>query len=448
MDFAESSMFFISKTVSNISVHEMKFNMQGIHLTPRIPEFKMRTSPLFAEAKRMKTGLLKIQTLPIRWLMILSVSAVLLSCGSQETASDEIAVLKGPAMTIEKTPFGKLPDGKEIELYTLSNSRGMEAGIMTYGATLVFLKVPDREDNIADIVLGYDSLDGYLEDSPYFGAIVGRYANRIADGLFTLDGKEYKLAANDGENHLHGGIRGFDKVVWNAETVKNPDAAGVKFLYLSPDGEEGYPGNLDCRVTYWLTENNELKLEYHAETSKPTPVNLTHHSYFNLKGQGNGDILGHELMLNADKYTPVNEQLIPTGEIKPVEGTPFDFTHPHAVGEYIQQVPGGYDHNFVLNSGGARLALAARVYEPENGRVMEIHTTEPGIQFYSGNFLDGSITGKSGKVYYQHYGFCLEAQHFPDSPNHPNFPSAILRPGEIYAQTTIHKFSTKQNESP
>jgi aldose 1-epimerase len=377
-------------------------------------------------------------------LMTLCITlTVLLSCGKQEPASDETETSKGMTMQIEKSNFGQLPDGQDIELYTLSNSQGVKTGIMTYGATVVFLEVPDREGHMADITLGHDSLEGYLENSPYFGAIVGRYGNRIDEGRFSLDGKEYKLAVNDGKNHLHGGIRGFDKVVWDAETLENEDAVGVKFSYLSPDGEEGYPGNLECSVTYWLTNANELNLEYHAVTDKATPVNLTHHSYFNLAGQGNGDILDHELMLNADKYTPVNDQLIPTGEIEPVAGTPFDFTQPYKIGERIDQVPGGYDHNFVLNSSGEQLALAARVYEPDSGRVMEIHTTEPGIQFYSGNFLDGAITGKDGKVYHQYYGFCLETQHFPDSTNHPHFPSTILRPGETYTSTTVHTFIVK-----
>lgn len=383
---------------------------------------------------------MKTKTVILSLLLIIP-AAVLLSCGKPEP--DETSSEKGLTMRIEQTQFGQLPDGQDVDLYTLSNTHGLKTGIMTYGATVVFLEVPDRAGRMADITLGHDSLEGYLEASPYFGAIVGRYGNRIAKGRFTLDGKEYKLSINDGENHLHGGIQGFDKVIWDAETVEREDAAGVKFSYLSPDGEEGYPGNLQCSVTYWLTESNELKLEYHAETDKATPVNLTHHSYFNLAGQGNGDILDHELMLNADKYTPVNDQLIPTGDIKPAAGTPFDFTHPHKIGERIDQIPGGYDHNFVLNSGGGQLALAARVFEPESGRVMEIHTTEPGIQFYSGNFLDSTITGKSGKVYHQYYGFCLETQHFPDSPNHPDFPSAVLHPDETYTSTTIHRFMVK-----
>jgi aldose 1-epimerase len=296
---------------------------------------------------------------------------------------------------------------------------------------------------MGDIVLGHDSLEGYLKSSPYFGCIVGRYGNRIAKGRFTLDGVEYKLAANNGPNHLHGGFKGFDKVVWAAQSVSEQGARGVKFNYLSPDGEEGYPGNLLVRVTYLLTDRNELSIRYEAETDKATPVNLTQHSYFNLAGQGEGDILGHELTLDAPSYTPVDEGLIPTGQIADVAGTPFDFTKPAVIGAWIAQVPGGYDHNYVLGSGGGKLAPAARVSEPRSGRVMEIATTEPGIQFYAGNFLDGTITGKSGKVYNKHYGFCLETQHFPDSPNRPGFPSTILRPGLKYHSLTVHTFSAK-----
>jgi aldose 1-epimerase len=342
-------------------------------------------------------------------------------------------------MDIQKESFGQLPDGTAVEIYTLTNGTGITARLMTYGATLVSLEVPDRSGKPGDIVLGYDSLDGYVKNSPYFGSIVGRYGNRIAKGRFTLDGVTYELATNNGENHLHGGIKGYDKVVWSAEPVQRDGEVGVKFSYLSPDGEEGYPGNLNITVTYLLTDRNELTIGYEATTDKATPVNLTHHSYFNVAGSG--DILGHELMINADAYTPVDAGLIPTGEIRPVKGTPFDFTTRHTIGERIAQVEGGYDHNFVLRGGG-KMDLAARVIEPGSGRVMEISTTEPGLQFYAGNFLDGTITGKGGRVYNKHAGFCLETQHFPDSPNKPGFPSTILRPDDVYKSLTVHKFST------
>ena len=378
----------------------------------------------------------------------LAIMAIILagffSCQGEKTAPREKTegFIK---MDIQKQSYGRLADGLEVEVYTLTNSYGLRARIMTYGATLISLEVPDRNGQLADIVLGHDSLKGYLDPdrNPYFGSIVGRYGNRIARGKFTLDGIEYRLATNNGENHLHGGIKGFDKVLWTAEPVREEGAVGVKLSYLSRDGEEGYPGNLSTTVIYWLTEANELRISYEAETDKPTPVNLTHHSYFNLAGQGEGDILGHELTLNASHFTPVDEGLIPTGEIRPVEGTAWDFTRPKAIGAEIAAVPGGYDHNFALRDGQGPLKLAARVLEPSSGRVMEIYTTEPGIQFYTGNFLDGSIIGKSGKVHQKHYAFCLETQHFPDSPNKPSFPSTILRPGEKYTSLTIYKFFVK-----
>lgn len=343
-------------------------------------------------------------------------------------------------MDIQRAPFGSLPDGREVEIYALKNKRGLEARLMSLGATLVGLEVPSRDRRPADIVLGHDTLEGYIRHRAYFGCVVGRYANRIAKGRFTLDGVEYALARNNGDNHLHGGIHGFDKAVWKARQVEGEGAAGVEFTYLSPDGEEGYPGNLACAATYWLTEDNELRLVYEAETDKATPVNLTNHSFFNLAGQGNGDILGHELMLRAGRFTPVDEGLIPTGEIREVGGTPMDFTGPRAIGSRIAEVGDGYDHNYVLDGSPAGPALAARVREPRSGRVMEILTTEPGVQFYTGNFLDGSITGKAGKAYRRHYGFCLETQHFPDSPNRPRFPSTILRPGGTYRSETVHRF--------
>lgn len=346
-------------------------------------------------------------------------------------------------MDITSEVFGTLADGQTVSLYTLVNANGMKVKVTNYGGIVTSLEVPDKNGKFEDVVLGYDKLDGYLKDSPYFGALIGRYGNRIAKGKFTLNGKTYTLATNDGANHLHGGLKGFDKVVWDAEIVKTENSVGLKLSYLSKDGEEGYPGNLSCSVTYTLTNENELKIDYEATTDKPTPVNLTHHGYFNLAGQGNCDILNHVMMINADKYTPVDDGLIPTGELKSVKDTPMDFTTPEKIGARIEQVKGGYDHNYVLNNQSGKMALAARVYEETSGRVMDVFTTEPGIQFYSGNFLDGTITGKSGKVYHKYYGFCLETQHYPDSPNKPKFPSVILNPGETYTHHTVYKFYTK-----
>jgi len=344
-------------------------------------------------------------------------------------------------MSIEKRVFGKA-DGRDVYLYTLTNANGLKADITNYGGIVTSLMVPDREGNLADIVSGYDSLAEYIENNPYFGALIGRCGNRIGKGKFTLNGVEYTLATNNGPNHLHGGLKGFDKVVWDAEEMQTDEGDALKLTYLSKDGEEGYPGNLKCTVIYTLTNNDELKVSYEAETDKDTVVNLTHHSYFNLGAHDSGDIFGHELKLNADNYTPVDEGLIPTGEIKPVKDTLLDFTKPAPIGSRIDQVEGGYDHNFVLNSSDGSLALAASVYEPNSGRVMEIYTTEPAIQFYSGNFLDGSNKGK-GAVYNKHNAFCLETQHYPDSPNQPNFPSVILKPGEKYTHLTVHKFSAR-----
>jgi aldose 1-epimerase len=348
---------------------------------------------------------------------------------------------------IQKQPFGKTADNQAVDLYTLTNVNGVEAKITNYGGLLISLKVPDRQGKLGDIVLGYDHLEGYLKSTPFFGALVGRYGNRIAKGKFTLNGKEYKLAQNNGENHLHGGIKGFDKVLWQALEVKEKNGVGLKLSYVSKDGEEGYPGNLSVTVVYTLTDQNELKIDYTATTDQDTVVNLTHHSYFNLAGSGS--ILNHEMMINADKFTPVDQGLIPTGELRSVKGTPMDFTKPVAIGARIEQpydqlvIGRGYDHNFVLNGAMGKLKLAARVYEAQSGRVMEVYTREPGVQFYTGNFLDGSIKGKGEQVYQQRYGFCLETQHFPDSPNHPEFPSTVLKKGQRYATTTIYKFSTK-----
>jgi aldose 1-epimerase len=347
---------------------------------------------------------------------------------------------------VTREPFGQLPDGTQVDVLTLTNANGMTVRAITYGGIITSLRVPDRNGQFDDVVLGYDHLGGYVEQSPYFGAIIGRYGNRIAGGRFTLDGQTYSLATNNGPNHLHGGITGFDKVVWRAEPFENGDSVGVAFLYTSRDGEEGYPGSLDVRVTYTLTGANELVFDYYAVTDRPTPVNLTQHSYFNLAGNGSGDILGHHVTINADHFTPVDSTLIPTGAIAPVAGTAFDFRSATAIGARIDQDEEqlryglGYDHNFVLERGDSGLSHAARVYEPQTGRVMEVYTTEPGIQFYTGNFLDGSITGKAGHVYRHRYGFCLETQHFPDSPNKPEFPSTILRPGDEYRSTTTYVF--------
>lgn len=348
---------------------------------------------------------------------------------------------------IKKQPFGKTADQQAVDLYTLTNASGAEVTIMTYGGTVVSLKVPDRGGKMTDVVLGYDSLDGYLKSSPYFGAIIGRYGNRIGKGTFTLNGHQYTLPKNDGGNTLHGGIKTFDKVVWTAKEVRSKTGVGLSLSYLSRDGEEGFPGNLSVTVVYTLTNGNELKIDYSATTDKTTVVNLTHHSYFNLAGEGS--ILNHEMMINADRFTPVDSGLIPTGELRSVKGGPMDFTHPARIGARIdaqdeQMILGkGYDHNWVLNNGAGKLALAARAYDPASGRVMEVYTTEPGIQFYTGNFLDGSITGKGGQVYQKRYGFCLETQHFPDSPNKPKFPSTVLKPGQRYRTTTVYKFSAK-----
>jgi aldose 1-epimerase len=350
-------------------------------------------------------------------------------------------------MDIKQEPLGNMADGTPVDLYTLTNANGVEIKLSNYGGIVVSLMVPDRNGAFEDVVLGFDTLEDYVEKSPYFGCIAGRYANRIAKGRFTLDGVEYTLAQNDGENHLHGGIKGFDKVVWGAEEVKGDDAVGLELTYLSKDGEEGYPGNLSVKVVYSLTDDDELRIEYFATTDGATVVNLTNHSYFDLAGGVSGDILDHELTIHADRFTPIDETLIPTGELRSVQGTPMDFSQAVAIGARIEQddeqliFGNGYDHNWVLDKPAGSLALAARVHEPTTGRVLEVYTTEPGIQFYAGNFLDGSITGKEGRVYERRSGFCLETQHFPDSPNQPGFPSTVLRSGEEYAQTTTYKFS-------
>jgi aldose 1-epimerase len=357
------------------------------------------------------------------------------------------------AASVAREPFGTTDRGDAVSVYTLKNAHGMEVRATDYGGIILSLRVADRDGRFDDVVLGYDSLKDYVRASPYFGAIIGRYGNRIAGGRFSLDGRTYTLARNNGPNHLHGGLRGFDKVVWGVEPFESRDGVGLVLRYASPEGDEGYPGTVQAQVTYTLTDRNELIFDYHATTDRATPVNLTQHSYFNLAGDGKRDILGHVVTLNADHFTPVDSTLIPTGEIKSVGGTPFDFRAATPIGARIDgddeqlRHGRGYDHNFVLNKGGTGgtgdPTLAARVYEPSSGRVMEIYTTEPGLQFYSGNFLDGTLRGKNGVVYRHRYGFAMETQHFPDTPNQPAFPSAILRPGEEYRSRSIYKFAVQ-----
>ncbi|HVE78251.1 MAG TPA: aldose epimerase family protein [Gemmatimonadaceae bacterium] len=350
---------------------------------------------------------------------------------------------------VTRAPFGALPDGRAVELFALTNARGCEVRAMTYGGVIVSLRVPDRGGRLDDVVLGHDTLAGYLDASPYFGAIVGRCGNRIARGRFVLDGVTYQLTTNDGANHLHGGARGFDKVVWEGRPFANRRGVGVTFRHTSPDGDEGYPGTLDAKVTYTLTDRGELSFEYRARADRATPVNLTQHSYFNLAGPKGWDVLGHELTLHAQHFTPVDAGLVPTGAFTSVAGTPFDFRTPTPIGARVDaddaqlRHAGGYDHNFVLEPPrGDAMTHAARLAEPSSGRVVDVYTTEPGLQFYSGNFLDGSIRGKAGRVYGLRTGLCLETQHFPDSPNHPHFPSVILRPGATYRSLTVFAFGT------
>lgn len=353
------------------------------------------------------------------------------------------------AVEVTKKPWGKTPDGTAVDLFTLRNARGAEATITTYGGIVVTLLMPDRNGRMGDIVLGYDNLQGYIDKTPYFGCLVGRYGNRIGDAKFTLDGTTYTLAKNDGPNSLHGGAKGFDKVVWSGRSVESKDGAALELTYLSRDGEEGFPGNLKVTAVYTLTNDNELKLDFSATTDKPTVCNLTHHSYFNLRGQGDGDILGHEIMINSARITPIDKTLITTGEYMPVEGTPFDFRKPAAIGARINESDTqlgygpGYDHNWVIDKPAGQLGIQATVYESTTGRVLEVLSDEPGLQFYSGNFLDGTIKGKGGVVYQKRTGFCLEPQHYPDSPNKPQFPSVVLRPGQLYQNTIIYRFSTR-----
>jgi aldose 1-epimerase len=350
--------------------------------------------------------------------------------------------------SIIKAPFGTTKEGKPVDVYTLRNAHGVEARIVNYGGIVLSLYVPDKDGKFGDVVLGYSTLAEYEKETPYFGCLVGRYGNRIAKGKFTLDGQTYTLAVNNGPNALHGGIKGFDKVVWDAASASTPAGPSLELTYVSKDGEEGYPGTLTVKAVYTLTKDNALRLDYTATTDKATVANLTQHSYFNLAGKG--DILGHVVYLKADKFTPVDATLIPTGELRPVDGTPFDFRKPTAIGARVnaddEQIKfgGGYDHNWVINKPMGKLGLQARVTEPTTGRVLEVLSTEPGLQFYCGNFLDGTLKGKNGWVYQHRNGFCMEPQHYPDSPNQPNFPSVVLKPGETYKNTIIYKFSVQK----
>ena len=371
-------------------------------------------------------------------------TACIVGCSSMPISTNAVG-------TISQAPFGNTSNGTPVTIYMLRNSKGMEARIMTYGGIVQSLKVPDKNGKLDDVVLGYDNLEGYLinKGNPHFGALIGRYGNRIGGAKFTLEGQTYVLAINNGPNSLHGGIKGFDKVVWQARSWLTPDGPSLELTYLSKAGEEGFPGNLKVTAIYTLTDNNELQLNFTATTDQPTLCNLTQHSYFNLRGQGNGDILGHEVYINSDKTTLVDKDLISTGEYAPVDGTPFDFRKPTAIGARINdpdqqlQFGTGYDHNWVINKPLGKLGLQARVYEPTTGRIMEVWSTEPGVQFYTGNFLDGTITGKDGKVYSRRTGFCLEPQHYPDSPNKPMFPTTELKPGETYQNTILYRFSVR-----
>jgi aldose 1-epimerase len=371
-----------------------------------------------------------------------------MGCQHDKNSSEKGKMSKNAS--ISEAPFGKTKDGQAVTLYTLTNKNGAVVKITNYGGIVTELHVPDKNGKLGDVVLGFKNIDGYLAGHPYFGALIGRYGNRIAKGKFSIDGKEYTVATNNGANHLHGGKKGFDKVVWNAvETTSGDGDAQLTLKYLSKDGEEGYPGNLHCTVKYTLTKDNALRIDYKATTDKATVLNLTNHSYFNLAGENAGSIQDHWMMINADHYLPVDAGSIPTGEIASVKGTPFDFTTPHKIGERIEQTGGkpvGYDHNYVLNGNKSdyKMELAARVKEETSGRVMEVFTDQPGVQFYTGNYLDEKQTGKEGRPYKFRNGFCLETQHYPDSPNQPKFPTAVLRPGETYKTSTVYKFSTEK----
>ncbi|HEX5073967.1 MAG TPA: aldose epimerase family protein [Gemmatimonadaceae bacterium] len=392
--------------------------------------------------------------------LLLSIGA-LTACARTDTSSDTTrpsakapdlspldSIVAPSGARVTRAAYGTLPTGEQVHMFTMRNARGLEMRVIDFGGIIVSLRTPDRAGNLADIVLGMDDLEGYVKSSPYFGAITGRYANRIAKGQFTLDGTTYKLAVNNGPNALHGGLKGFDRVVWQTEPSADSGGARLVMRYTSADGEEGYPGTLHVTVTYTLTERNELAIEYRATTDKPTPINLTNHSYFNLAGEGSGTVLGQVLTINADRYVPVDTTFIPTGELASVAGTPFDFRTPTAIGARIgqpdQQLKNGhgYDHTFVLNrpAGDSGLVHAAHVVDPTSGRTLDVATTEPGVQFYTGNFLDGKVVGKNGHAYPQRGGFCLETHHFPDSPNKPQFPSTILRPGETFHSRTVFTF--------
>ncbi|MBP6823877.1 MAG: galactose mutarotase [Acidobacteria bacterium] len=386
-------------------------------------------------------------------LSLLALSGLFSACEPKTTEpakapTTEIAS-KGAEAKLKKESFGKLPDGTEVDSYTLSNKNGVEVKITNYGATVTSIKAPDRNGKFDDVTLGYDNIAGYLDKNPHLGALAGRYANRIAKGEFKLGGKTYTLAKNNGPNHLHGGPKGFYQQLWKATDATGKDGVAVKMTYLSKDGEEGYPGNLEATVTYTLTDQNELKIDYMATTDKETVVNLTNHSYFNLAGAGSGDVLNHQLKINSKQTTEIDKTLIPTGKMSPVAGTPFDFGKLTAIGAHINdkneqlEIGQGYDHNFVLDTGGNLTAQAVEVYEPTTGRVMEVFTDQPGVQLYTANHLDGTIIGKGGKTYNKRGAFCLETQHYPDSPNKPNFPTTVLKPGDKYQTTTIYKFSAR-----
>jgi aldose 1-epimerase len=387
----------------------------------------------------------------VRTALVIAIGAMVACGGSNKTEAPPAAPPPPEnKATVTSAAFGELRNGSAVTIYTLTNGNGVEVRTMPYGAIIVSVRVPDKAGKVDDVVLGFDRLDGYLGTHPYFGAIVGRYANRIAKGSFTLDGQTYSLATNNGPNALHGGLKGFDKKMWTAELVNNEGNVGVIYRVESPDGDEGYPGNVKVQVAYTLSGNNELSVEYEASTDKATPINLTQHSYFNLAGEGRGDILGHRLTIDADRFTPVDATLIPTGDQASVQNTPFDFRRPTVIGARIDadeeqlRHGGGYDHNWILNRDRDGLIHAARLEEPTSGRTVDVSTTEPGLQFYSGNFLDGTIKGKSGHVYAKRSGLCLETQHFPDSPNHAGFPSTILRPGERFRSKTVFAFGVNK----